>query len=67
MVIWFIVGLSIVCVWIWGLLFMLSVSKGKHRTSINEQKLSSGYMVTLQNVNDSIKGVKKKTPLVPHC
>ena len=71
MVIWFIVGLSIVCVWIWSLLFIL-----EYRTSRHEQKLSSRYMVNTQNVNDSIKrvkervllkGVKKRTSLVPHC
>ncbi len=67
MVIWFIVGLSIVCAWIWGLLFMASVSKGVHRTSRHEKRLPSRYMVNAQNINDSIKEVKKRASLVPHC
>ena len=50
MVIWLIVGLSIVCVWIWCLLFIL-----ESRTSRHEQKLYSRYMVNPQNVEDSIK------------
>ncbi len=71
MVIWYIVGLSILCVWIWGLLFMLEYGTSRH-----EQKLSSRYMVNTQNVNDLIKrvkkrasskGVKKRTSLVSHC
>ena len=62
MVIWLIVGLSIVCVWIWCLLFLI-----EYRISRHEQKLSSKYMSGTQNVDDSIKGVKKKPPLVPNC
>ncbi len=58
MVIWLIVGLSIVCVWIWCLLFIL-----EYRISRREQKLSSRYMVNTQNVNDSIKRVKKRASL----
>jgi len=58
MVIWLIVGLSIVCVWIWGLLFIKA-----YRTSRHEQKLPSRHMVNAQNVNDAIKGVKKRTSL----
>ncbi len=54
MVIWYIVGLSIVYVWIWVLFFIL-----EYRTSRHEQKLPSRYMVSIQNVNDSIKRVKK--------
>ncbi len=61
MVIWFIVGLSIVCVWIWCLLFILEYGASRH-----EQKLSSGYMVNTQNVNDAIREVKKKTALLLH-
>ncbi len=71
MVIWFIIGLSIVNVWIWFLFFIL-----EYKTSGLEQKLSSRYLVITQNVNDSIKRVKKRasfkrvkkrTSLVPHC
>ncbi len=67
MVIWLIVGLSIVCVCIWSLLFIL-----EYRISRHKQKLSSSYMVNTQNVNDSkkrvmkrasLKGVKKRTSL----
>ena len=56
MVIWLIVGLSIVCVWIWCVLFIL-----EYRTSKHEQKLSSGYMINTQNVEDSIKKEVKET------
>ena len=71
MTIWLIVGLSIVCVWIWCLLFIL-----EYRNSRHEQKLSSRYMVNTRNVNDlikrvkkraSLKGVTKRASLVPHC
>ncbi len=61
MVIWFIVGLSFVCVWIWCLLFIL-----EYRTSRHVQKLSSRHMVNARNVNDSIRRVKKRTSLVLH-
>ncbi len=62
MAIWLIVGLSIVCVWIWCFLFIL-----EYRISKHEQKLSSGYMVNTQNVNDSIKRVRKRASSIPHC
>ena len=62
MVIWFIVGLSFVCVWIWCILFILEYRTGRH-----EQKLPSAFMVNTQNVNDSIKRVKKRASSVPHC
>ncbi len=60
MVIWLIVGLSIVCVWIWCLLFIL-----EHRTSRHEQKLSSKYMVNTQNFEEPIREIKK-TALLLH-
>ncbi len=53
MAIWLIVGLSIVCVWIWCLLFILEYGTSRH-----EQKLSSEYMVNTQNVTDAIREVK---------
>lgn len=61
MVIWLIVGLSIVCVYIWCLLFIL-----EYRTSRHEQKLSSTHMVNPQNVEDSIKEEVKQDSLVLH-
>ncbi len=61
MILWLIVGLSIVCVWIWCLLFIL-----EYRTSRHEQKLPSRHMVNTQNVNDARKGVKKMKSLVSH-
>ena len=61
MVIWLIIGLSIVCVWIWHLLFTL-----EYGTSGHEQKLPSRYMVNTKNVNDAIREVKKKTALLLH-
>lgn len=61
MVIWFIVGLSIVCVWIWYLLFTL-----EYKTSRHAQKLSSRYTVKTRNINDAIIEVKKKTALLLH-
>ena len=61
MVIWLIVGLSIVCVLIWSLLFI-----GAYRTSRHEQKRSSRHMVNTQNVNDARKGFKERRSLVSH-
>ncbi len=70
MVIWLIVGLSIVSVCTWCLLFIL-----EYRNSRHEQKLPSRYMVNIRNVNDlikrvkkraSLRGVKKRASLVPH-
>ncbi len=59
MVTWLIVGLSIVCICIWYLLFMFSTSKGKHMTIKREQKLPSRNTVNVLNINDLRKGVKK--------
>ena len=52
-----IVGLSIVCVWIWSMLFMLAIIEGGHnlRGHGNEQKLYLRSVDKKQNVEDSIK------------
>ncbi len=57
MVISLIVGLSIVCVWIWCMLFMLAIIEGGHRVRGHgyEQKLYLRRMDKNQNVEDSIK------------
>jgi len=62
MVILLIVGLSIVCVWIWSMLFMLAIIEGGHRVRGHgyEQKLYSRSMVNTQNIEDSIKKEEKK-------
>ena len=59
MVILLIVGLSIVCVWIWS---MLAIIEGGHRVRGHgyEQKLYSRSMVNTQNIEDSIKKEEKK-------
>ena len=64
MVINYIVGLSILCVFIWCLLFMFSVSKQKHRNNSRRLKLKYSNNVNTQNVNDSINGVKKRTSII---
>ena len=57
MVILLIVGLSIVCVWIWSMLFMLAIIEGGHRVRGHgyEQKLYLRSMDKNQNIEDSIK------------
>ena len=57
MVIWLIVGLSIVCVLIWSLLFMLAIIEGGHRVRGHgyEQKLYLRSMDKNQNIEDSVK------------
>ena len=52
-----IVGLSIVCVLIWSMLFMLAIIEGRHklRGHGNEQKLYLRSVDKKQNVEDSIK------------
>ncbi len=66
MVLWYIIGLSILCVWIWSLLFVFSASKGGYRTRENEQKLCSEDMVNTQNIEDSIKEGVRRTQLILH-
>ena len=61
MIIWLIAGLSIVCVWIWSLLFIKA-----YRTSRHEQKRSSRHMVNTQNVNNTREGIKERRSLVLH-
>jgi len=63
MVILLIVGLSIVCVWIWSMLFMLAIIEGGHRVRGHgyEQKLHLRSMDKNQNIEDSIKKEVKKT------
>lgn len=67
MVIWFIVGLSIVCVWIWSLLLMYAVSNKRKNTGRHEQKLSSMFSLNTQTVDGSKKRVKNRTSLIPNC
>ncbi len=66
MVIWFIVGLSIVCVWIWSLLFMSSASKGGRRIRGYKKKLYPKHKVDSQNTKNSIKEEVKESQLILH-
>ncbi len=62
MVISLIVVVSIVCVWIWCMLFMLAIIEGGHRFRGHgyEQKLYSRSTINTQNIEDSIKKEEKK-------
>ena len=62
MVILLIVGLSIVCVWIWSMLFMLAIIEGGHRVRGHgyEQKLYSRSIENTHNSEDLVKKELKK-------
>jgi len=63
MVILLIVGLSIVCVWIWSMLFMLAIIEGGHRVRGHgyDRKLYLRSMDENHNIEDSIKKEVKET------